>query len=96
MLESRFQKHLINDIKALYPDCIILKNDANYIQGFPDLLVLYKDKWACFEVKKCKNAHHQPNQDFYISKLSEWSYVTFVYPENEEEVLDGLCRTFGA
>jgi hypothetical protein len=88
--ESQFQKRLIEDIEAMFPDCIIMKNDPNYIQGIPDLLVLNGGKWAALECKKTKNASHQPNQDFYVDKMNEMSYSRFVYPENKEEVLDEL------
>ena len=40
MLERDFQAKLIRDIKKRFPGCIVLKNDASYIQGFPDLTIL--------------------------------------------------------
>ena len=43
-LESGFQDKLRSDIKALFPGCMIFKMDQ--IQGIPDLLILYGDKWA--------------------------------------------------
>jgi len=88
--ESSFQKGLINRIEELFPDCIIMKNDPNYIQGIPDLLILHGDKWASLECKKSAKASHQPNQDYYISKMNGMSYARFVSPENEEEVLSEL------
>ena len=45
-LERDFQGQLIKDIKQMFPGCIVMKNDSSYIQGIPDLLILYKDKWA--------------------------------------------------
>lgn len=69
---------------------MVIKNDANYIQGFPDLLVLYKNKWAALEVKKEAKAHHQPNQDYYIRTLGEMSFASFIFPENKEEVLNAM------
>ena len=48
LLESNFQGGLIKDLEKRFPGCVITKLDANYIQGFPDLLVLYKNKWAIF------------------------------------------------
>ena len=69
MKESKFQKELIADIKSLLPGSIVLKTDAGYIQGFPDLLVLYKDRWAALECKKEKGAKHQPNQESNKSRL---------------------------
>ena len=94
MKESKFQKELINELKREFPGCIVLKNDPNYIQGIPDLIVLFKDKWAALEVKKHKDAHHQPNQDYYISLMNEMSFAKFISPENKEEILDELQRSF--
>ena len=94
MKESDFQKALIDDLKKEFPGCIVLKNDPNYIQGIPDLLVLYRDHWAALECKKEENAHHQPNQEYYVSVMNKMSYARFIYPENKEEILDELQRTF--
>ena len=41
MLENKFQANLIKELKARFPDCIVMKNDPTYIQGIPDLLVLH-------------------------------------------------------
>lgn len=92
--ESKFQAELIKELKQLFPGIIILKNDANYIQGIPDLLLLFKDKWAMLEVKKTGNASHRPNQDYYVSRLNEMSFARFIYPENKEEILHELEQTF--
>lgn len=94
MLENRFQANLIKKIKRLFPDCIVMKNDSSYIQGIPDLLVLYKDKWASLECKKSENARHQPNQDYYVGQMNDMSFSRFIFPENEQEVLDELKHKF--
>ena len=94
MKERDFQAELIKEIKREFPGCMVLKNDPKYIQGIPDLLVLFKDKWAVLEVKKSKNEPHQPNQDYYISVLNKMSFARFIYPENKEEILDELQRPF--
>ena len=52
MLESNFQASLIRELKQLFPGCIVLKNDADYLQGVPDLLVLHGKYWASLECKK--------------------------------------------
>ena len=90
MKESAFQASLIRRIKSAFPGCIVLKNDANYIQGFPDLLILYRDKWAALECKRSGLAQLQPNQIYYIRTLSEMSFSAVVYPENELMILDEL------
>ena len=95
--ESQFQARLIQKLKKLFPGCIVLKNDANYIQGFPDLTVLYKNhKWALLECKKDSAARKQPNQEFYILKGDEMGFARFISPENEEEVLNDLQQAFRA
>ena len=94
MLESKFQKNLIKELEDIFPGCIILKNDANYIQGIPDLLILFKDKWAALELKKESGAHHQNNQDWYIEKMNDMSFASFICPETKEEVLNELQRAF--
>lgn len=92
--ESAFQKGLINDLKKRFPGCMVLKNDPNYIQGIPDLLVLYEGRWAALECKKAKQASHQPNQDYYVERMNEMSFSRFVYPENKENILDELQQSF--
>ena len=88
--ESKFQRDLIEELEDRFPGCIVMKNDPNYIQGIPDLIILYKNKWAALECKRSAHEHHQPNQDFYISRMDEMSFASFVYPENKEDVLDEL------
>ena len=94
MLESKFQANLIKKLKVLFPDCIVMKNDPTYIQGIPDLLVIHGDKWASLECKKSANSRHQPNQDYYVEKMNEMSFCRFIFPENEQEVLDELKHRF--
>jgi hypothetical protein len=93
MLESKFQSELIKEIKDKFKDSIVLKNQPNYIQGFPDLLILYKNKWAVLECKKKNNSKKQPNQDYYITMLGAMSYANFISPENKEEVLNELQQS---
>lgn len=93
-LESKFQKELIDEIKNRYPGCVAIKNDSSYIQGFPDWTILYENKWATLEVKKERNAHKQPNQEYYVDKLNRMSFSRFVFPENKDEVLEDLDILF--
>jgi hypothetical protein len=94
MRENNFQANLIKELKDLFPGCVIVKNDPNYIQGFPDLTIFYKDRWAVLECKRSENAIHQPNQDYYVDMLDCMSFSRFIYPENKEEVLYELQQTF--
>lgn len=94
MLESKFQAGLIRDLKKRFPGCIIMKNDSSYIQGIPDLLILYKDKWASLECKKNANAKKRPNQDYYVGLMDEMSFARFICPENKEDILNDLQSAF--
>lgn len=88
--ERNFQRNLIQELKVRFPGCIVVKNDPNYIQGIPDLLILYYDKWAALECKRSESATHRPNQEYYISRMDEMSFASFVYPENMEDVLNEM------
>ena len=92
--ESQFQARLIQKIRDRWPGAIVMKNDANYIQGIPDLTVLYRDRWATLECKRSENEPHQPNQDYYVPLMDGMSFSRFIFPENAEEVLDDLDRHF--
>ena len=92
MLENKFQAKLINELKTIFPNCIIMKNDASYIQGIPDLLILNNDKWAALEVKRTSKASKQPNQEYYVGRMNEMSFSRFVCPENKDEVLSELKK----
>lgn len=92
--ESKFQSDLIKELKGKFPGCIVMKNDPNYIQGIPDLIILHGDRWASLECKKSSSAHHQPNQDYYVEKMNAMSFSAFIFPENKEEVLNDLERSF--
>lgn len=94
MLENKFQSKLIKEIKDKFPGCIVLKNDPTYIQGVPDLTIFHSDKWAALEVKKDGKASKQPNQEYYVEKMDEMSFASFIYPENKDQVLDELYLHF--
>ena len=94
--ENRFQSALIKEIKGKLEDCVILKNDgSNVPQGFPDLLILYRDMWGSLECKREAGAAKQANQDYYVDRLNHMSFSRFISPENKEEVLNELYSTFG-
>lgn len=94
MLESKFQAKLIKELKEMFVGCIVVKNDSSYIQGIPDLTVLYKDRWASLEVKRSANADRQPNQEHYVGRMNEMSFARFICPENKDEVLNELQHWF--
>lgn len=93
MRESKYQSELIKKLRLLFPDCVILKNDAGYLQGIPDLVIFYGDRYAFLEVKAAEDSEVQVNQPYYVEKLNRMSFAAFIYPSNEQEVLDGLVRS---
>lgn len=94
MLENRFKTKLIAELEELFPGCIITHLDPNEIQGIPDLLILFEDKWAVLEGKKSANADARPNQPYYVDLMDQMSFARFIYPENKDEVIDELWLHF--
>lgn len=93
MLENRFKSLLRREIEQRLPGCLVLHLDPSDIQGIPDMLVLYEDRWAALEGKKNSSASHRPNQDYYVRMMNDMSFAAFIYPENREEVLDAMERS---
>ena len=96
MRESQFQAQLIKKLSQMLPGIIILKNDPNYIQGIPDLILLYKNRWAALEVKRGATASVRPNQAHYVRTMYAMSYAAFIYPENESEILSEVQQSLTA
>lgn len=90
MQERDFQAKLIKDLKHRLPGVLVLKNDPNYIQGIPDLTVLYKQRWALLEVKRSESASLRPNQAYYISEAERQSFGVVIFPENYDVVMESL------
>ena len=92
--ESAFQAKLIKELETLFPGCLVLKNDTGYIQGIPDLTVLYNTNWAVLECKKSMREPYQPNQEYYLEVLDDMSFAAMICPENREAVLYELQLQF--
>jgi hypothetical protein len=92
--EAEFQAKLIKKLRRMFPECVILKNDPGYLQGVPDLVIFYGDRYAFLEVKASEDAPTRPNQPYYVKLLNSMSFAAFIYPSNEQEVLDALRRAF--
>lgn len=95
-LERDFQSGLIKELKDRFKGCMVMKLDSSYIQGIPDLIVLYGNKWCTLECKKNANASKQPNQEYYVGLMNDMSFSRFICPENKEEILNELQQTFKA
>lgn len=96
MREAQYQKYLIEKLKTVFPGCVVLKNDAQYLQGVPDLLVLYNNHWAMLEVKPSGIFRSQPNQSYYVELFDGMSFGAFITPDNEEEIFCDLQCAFSA
>ena len=94
MLENKFKTKLIKEIEHLFPGCIVTHLDPTEIQGIPDLLILYRDKWAALEGKKSATASVRPNQEYYVGIMDKMSFAEFIFPENKDEVMKKLYYYF--
>lgn len=98
MRESNYQGKLIRKLKRLFPGCIILKNDSDYQQGIPDLVIFFGNQYAMLEVKPYEPRGPQdfePNQEYFIALFDEMSFGACIYPENERDVIHDLQQAFG-
>jgi hypothetical protein len=91
--EGPYKTGLRHRIEALLPGCVIVKLDSADLQGIPDMLILYLERWAVLEVKISPTARVQPNQEYWIGLLGAMSFSAFINPENESEVLDALYQS---
>lgn len=94
--EGKFQTALKKELKERFPGCIVTKLDPNDIQGVPDLLILWNNKWATLECKRSSSATNRPNQEYYVDLMNNMSYSAFIFPENKERILDEMEQAFGA
>lgn len=96
-LENDYKRGLKKRIELRFPGCIVLKNDEQLLQGIFDMTILWGPYYAAVEVKKDADAPYRPNQEHYLEKVLEMGGLAFtLYPENEEEVLDEIQRSFQA
>lgn len=94
-LENEYKRGLKTRIEKRFPDCIVLKNDEQMLQGIPDMTILWGPWYAILEVKRNEGASFRPNQEHYLNKVADMDGISFViYPENETEVLDALQHAF--
>lgn len=94
MLENRFKTKLIEELEETFPGCFVFHLDPNEFQGIPDLLIVYRDRWAALEGKKSAKASARPNQPYYVELMNNMSFARFIYPENKDEVIDELYLHF--
>lgn len=96
-LEKEFEQTVVKEIQERLPGAYVFKLDPNStFQGIPDRLILWNNRYALLEFKRAANSARQPNQEYYVRHFNELSFSSFIHPGNKEEVLDALCRSFGA
>ena len=94
--ETLYRSELVKRIERILPDCTVFRLDPTQLQGAPDLLILFEDKWAMLEVKMEESSEQQPNQEYYVNKFNEMSFAAFIYPTIESEVLSDLVARLGS
>ena len=91
MLEREYQSKLIKRLKAVFRGCKVFKTDPTQRQGNPDLIILYRSKWAALEVKRDPTAPLRPNQKYRIDELNDMGgFASFINPATEDDVLKEL------
>lgn len=95
MNETQYRRQLEKTItNVLRPPTLILRNNPKEIQGIPDIIVLNGERWAMLEIKDDINAPVQANQPYYIDMCDSMAFGAFIYPQNEDEVIEALIRYF--
>lgn len=94
MLETAFAVDFLAELNYRFPGCFIYKMDPNQLQGIPDRLVLYRERWALLELKRARKAARQPNQEYRVDQFNEMGFSAFVSPENADQVLAELEEYF--
>lgn len=100
VLERVYQPKFIKRLRREFPGIVIIKNDTDYQQGFPDWTLLYHQCWAVLEIKRKRprpgTSDFEPNQEWFIEELDKLCFSACVYPENEEEIIDALKSIFSS
>lgn len=94
--ESKFQADLKKELLRLFPGSVVLKNDPEFERGIPDLLILWRHRWAALECKAGQSAPRSAAQIHYVERMSKMSFAAFIYPENKETILNDLQLAFKA
>lgn len=93
--ESRFQHEVIQELEERLPGCVVMKNATGLKDGFPDISVYHGSRWAMLECKRSEGESHRPNQDWWVDRLNEMSFASFIYPENRQVVMQQVVNYLG-
>ena len=93
-LEKDYQSTVIARLQREFPGGVVMKNDAGYRQGYPDLIFTY-GKTIHLETKRDSSASFRPNQHYYIDLINEQGgFARSIRPENEDEVFKEIGDYF--
>lgn len=92
--EGRFKTKTKKKLVLMFPGCYLHEMKCGD-QGIPDTLILYRNKWALLEFKESETAKKRPNQKYYVDLFDSMGFSSFIYPENETDVLRQLSLYFG-
>lgn len=92
--EGRFKQKVKKKLVLMFPGCYLHEMKCGD-QGIPDTLILHKSKWALLEFKESETAKRRPNQKYYVDLFNSIGFSSFIYPENESDVLKQLSLYFG-
>lgn len=81
MNESKLQSEIVRYLKS--KGAIVLKNDANYRTGIPDLSFWHSELCGMIEVKALPSSPYRPLQQITIHKLQDMGvFCEVIHSEN--------------
>lgn len=93
MKETPYRLSLAKRIQARWPECVIIYPDPSRQQGIMDFVVLFNSFWVALEVKRSESASKRPNQTYYVNKLNDMAFASYIHPGNEQDVLNEIQYT---
>lgn len=98
MREAEYQRYLVDLFPKIFDNCRVVINDPNLPkqQGIPDLTIFIGDWWGLLEVKASEKSKLRPNQQWWIDHWSKTTFCSFIYPENEQEVIRAIQSALDA
>ena len=60
-----------------------MKSDSGYLQGIPDLLILFNDKWAALNVKNTLAQKSNRTKNIMWARWTRCLFSRFICPENK-------------
>lgn len=96
-IEGPYKTQLTKTIYRMFgtDHCAVVRLDSALLQGIPDMGILFDGGfWALLEAKTSRRARIQPNQPYYVDFMNQLCFAAFIYPDNEEAVLNALQEEY--